>query len=153
MKITKEEGMRRGFTLLELMIVIIIIGVLATVGIVQYQTAIEKSRAAEARAVSGQLRALCAAQYMGDPTTGAGNCNAGTLGIGASLGQIPSTCLATNWFSYGVASTATTLTVTATRCTIAGGKTPTATAATAGTVVLTSNLAAGGDTWTATGVY
>ncbi|MBU0504178.1 MAG: prepilin-type N-terminal cleavage/methylation domain-containing protein, partial [Candidatus Omnitrophica bacterium] len=54
----KKNGghMKRGFTLLELMIVIIIVGVLATLGITQYQTAIERARGAEARQVISQLR-------------------------------------------------------------------------------------------------
>ena len=56
--------MKRGFTLLELMVVIIILGVLATLGVMQYQAAIEKSRGAEARQVIGQLRSQCAAYYM-----------------------------------------------------------------------------------------
>jgi len=43
----------KGFTLIELMIVIIIIGVLATIGIVQYQAAVEKSRGAEVQINTG----------------------------------------------------------------------------------------------------
>ena len=39
----------RGFTLLELIMVIIIIGILATLGFAQYGAMIEKSRGGEAR--------------------------------------------------------------------------------------------------------
>ena len=147
--------MKRGFTLLELMIVIIIIGVLATVGIVQYQTAIEKSRSAEAKAVAGQLRSICAALYMGNPASGSAQCSAASLGLGTAAGTIQSTAACaqgSHWFWYAVdTATATSLTVTATRC-LAGGKTPVATGV-AGTVVLTSNYNSGADTWTSTGVY
>ncbi|MDD5166866.1 MAG: prepilin-type N-terminal cleavage/methylation domain-containing protein [Candidatus Omnitrophica bacterium] len=47
----------KGFTILELVIVVIIVGILATVGPVQYTRTIERrGRAAEARTILGQLR-------------------------------------------------------------------------------------------------
>ena len=75
----------RGFTLLELMIVIIIVGVLATLGVMQYQAAIEKSRGAEARQILGQLRSQCAGYYMED--SNGSDCTAGNLRIIAHLLQ------------------------------------------------------------------
>lgn len=47
---------RTGFTLLELLLVVIILGILASLGITQYTKVIEKSRAAEAKMVLGQMR-------------------------------------------------------------------------------------------------
>lgn len=49
---------KKGFTLLELVIVSIIIGWLVTLGFAQYSTAQERSRRAEARAILGVLRSL-----------------------------------------------------------------------------------------------
>lgn len=48
--------MKKGFTILELIIVIVMIGVLVTVGWVQYMNALEKGRSAEARSNLGLLR-------------------------------------------------------------------------------------------------
>jgi len=55
----KEPMQQRGFTLMEIMIVVGIVGVLAAIAIPSYQESVRKSRRAEAR---GQL--LEVAQYM-----------------------------------------------------------------------------------------
>ena len=140
--------MRKGFTLLELMIVIIILGVLATLGVMQYQAAIEKSRGAEARQILGQLRSQCAAIYMAE---GSGNnCSAGNLRLGTESDMIPSACASTHYFSYGVVGAAGGFTGTATRCT-GSGKTPDASSA--DTLILATDFGTGSDTWTSTGGY
>ena len=140
--------MKKGFTLLELLIVITIIGFLSSLGVSQYQAVIEKSRGAEARQILGQLRSQCAAIYMGE---GSGtNCNAGNLRIGTATDTIPSACRATNYFSYAVTPAATGLASTATRCT-SSGKTPQG--FTAHTLTLTTNFGTGVDTWASSGGY
>ena len=48
--------MKKGFTLLELLIVIIIIGLLAAIGIVQYGRAVVNAKNAEARTTLGEIR-------------------------------------------------------------------------------------------------
>ena len=137
--------MRKGFTLLELIIVIIIVGILATLGFVQYSAAIEKSRGAEARQTISVLRS----QLAGRNYEVTGTVTNGLLGI--VTGQVPPACVGTNYFSYSVdASCSTTLcTFTATRCT-SGGKAPQASTAGALTLVFTNT---GTDTWSSTAGY
>jgi prepilin-type N-terminal cleavage/methylation domain-containing protein len=145
--------MKRGFTLLELMIVIIIIGVLATVGIVQYQSAIERSRGAEAKSVIGQMRTLCAARYMqNNDAASCTNANlvGGTTGI---PGPAAANCAASHWFFYQTGVAGQVVTFTATRCIAGnGGKTPDGTAA--GTLTLSTTYSTGADSaWGGTGNY
>ena len=140
--------MRKGFTLLELMVVIIIIGVLATLGAMQYQAVIEKSRGTEARQIIGEFRSLCYAIYM-DEGSGT-NCTTGNLRLGTTTEMTPSACRATHYFSYAVTPDATGLATTATRCT-ANGKAPDG--STAHTLILTTNFSTGSDVWTGTGGY
>jgi len=104
--------MKRGFTLIELIVVIIIVGILASVGMTQYTKVVEKGRAAEARMILGSLRTAEIAENM---ENGAYVAVSG-LGIAA-----PTACATTHYFSYSCASA--TGTCTATRCTT-GGKTP-----------------------------
>ena len=138
----------RAFTLLELIIVIIIVGILATLAFMQYTLVIEKSRGAEARQTISTLRShLAAKNYEG---LSAVTITGGNLGIVS--GAIPPTCTVTNYFSYSVdaACATTACTFTATRCT-AGGKTPNY-SGTAGTLVLTFTNT-GTDTWSTTAGY
>ncbi|MDD5561848.1 MAG: prepilin-type N-terminal cleavage/methylation domain-containing protein [Candidatus Omnitrophica bacterium] len=107
--------MKRGFTLIELIVVIIIVGILASVGMTQYTKVVEKGRAAEARLVLGSLRSAEIAYQMEN----------GAYATVANLEvSAPAACTTTHYFSYSCS--AATGTCTATRC-IAGGKTPNAT--------------------------
>jgi type IV pilus assembly protein PilE len=51
-----EERMKRAFTLVELIVVVIIIGILLSVGIPQYRKALERARGAEAYAGLGHIQ-------------------------------------------------------------------------------------------------
>ena len=106
---------RQGFTLIELIVVIIIVGILASVGMTQYTKMVEKGRAAEARVVLGSLRSAEVAEYLEN----------GSYVVLASLGiGAPAACATTHYFSYACTTAGT---CTATRC-AASGKTPNATA-------------------------
>ena len=107
--------MKKGFTLLELIVVIIIIGILATLGFTQYTKVIEKGRTAEAKAILGQMRTAQEAYML---EYGSRTAIIGNLSV-----EVPTSCVSTHYFSYSTDAT----TGTATRCTV-GGKTPNATA-------------------------
>ena len=95
--------MRRGFTLLELIVVIIIIGILGTLGFTQYSRVIERSRGAEAKAVLGTIRTAATAYNLQNPTS-AYPTNITTLGV-----DVPGT----SYFTYGIDASGVG---TATRC-------------------------------------
>ena len=101
----------KGFTLLELIVVVIIIGILATLGFGQYGKLVEKGRTAEAKTVLGQIRT---AQQSYKEETGDYTGTVGNLAV-----SVPAACTTTNYFSYDLDNA----TATATRC-ASGGKTP-----------------------------
>ena len=123
---------RWGFTLIELVIVIIIIGILAALGFTQYAKVVEKGRTAEAKIVLGSLRAAEQTNYLEK----AAYVTAADLSVGA-----PTTCATTHYFSYDCTTAGL---CTATRCT-AGGKTPNF-VGTAYTVTLTTDTGIWGGT-------
>lgn len=142
--------MKRGFTLLELIIVVLIIGVLATLGFAQYARLIEGARGGEARDVIGAMRKMALAFYIKNgntltPAPPVAPLAGADLGIGP--GGIPAGCSPTHYFSYGFAvGGVSAITFNANRC-AAGGKTPDATAAVPNAVTLATNFVTGADNW------
>jgi len=144
--------MKRSFTLIELIVVIIIIGILATLGFTQYGRVLERARGGEAKTILGTIRTLAAIYYLENGSlSGISNIN---LNIGPDADQNPSACRPSHYFAYSTdAGTSTTeIKITATRCGDSG-KTPGGGASTDTTLVLTSNLSTGVDTWSGTGNY
>ena len=110
--------MKKGFTLLELIVVIIIVGILATLGFAQYTKTLEKGRSAEAKAILGNLRSAEAAYYE---EYGVYSTDVAAISINAPIG-----CTSTHYFNYTATSTLQASGVgSALRCTTSG-KTPNA---------------------------
>ncbi len=139
--------MKRGFTLLEIIVVIVILGIMATLAATQYTKMVEKARGGEARLMFGAIRRY---QMVTRLQTGVCSSVAGEVGIG---GDYPSTCSSTHYFTYGITATGTSnlFTATATRCTVSG-KIPNYTIAST-TIRLVTNFDNGFDSWTLMSPY
>jgi prepilin-type N-terminal cleavage/methylation domain-containing protein len=105
--------MRKGFTLLELIVVIMIIGVLGSLGFTQYTRVVERGRSAEAKIILGQIRSAQEAYKLE---------NGGyTTAMGDLAVETPTACISTHYFTYSVAVADIGI---ATRCINNNGKPP-----------------------------
>lgn len=112
--------MKKGFTLLELLIVVIAIGILATLALIKFPRWIEKAKAAEAIQIIGNIRQLATAYYNQKGTlVGFNNTMAG-IGDGEDLYPYAAgdTAAPAHHFLYDIAdTTTTTVKISAKRCT------------------------------------
>jgi len=108
----------RAFTLLELIVVIVILGILATLGYSQYNKVVESTRLAEAKVRIGNMRQLATEYYLK---------NGSLDGMENSDVGVDNTCVSSNYFRYYLGSVyATGAYLMSARCT-SDGKTPNAT--------------------------
>lgn len=150
--------MKKGFTLVELVVVILIVGILASLALTQYGAMIERSRGAEAKAILGTLRKYAATHYMefgglgaiGGTSTAQGDFSDAKSNIGTGSDQIPSACALSHYFQYSISGSSPSITMTATRC-ASGGKLPQGNAA--DSLTLISDLSTGVDSWGGSGRY
>ena len=111
--------MKKAFTLIELIIVVIIIGILATLAIPQYLSATERARGGKAKnalVLISQGEKLLRAET--DAYASYGDKVAINAGLESYI-ELTGVAMDTDW-NYAVAATSTTFTITATRAT--GGK-------------------------------
>jgi type IV pilus assembly protein PilA len=95
---TLARRAQAGFTLIELMIVVAIIGILAAIAIPQYQTYIAKSQVARAMGETGALKTAFE-DCLNNGKTAAGDCDlgatsSGILSLTAPLTSVAGTALA-----------------------------------------------------------
>jgi prepilin-type N-terminal cleavage/methylation domain-containing protein len=104
----------KSFTLVELIIVIIIVGILASLGLTQYNLMVEKSRTVEAKVRIGTMRTFAYQYYL----------EHGTLEgmVNADVG-VDNTCTSVDLYRYYVSNYTTYAALAAARCT-SGGKAP-----------------------------
>ena len=124
------KRIQQGFTLIELMIVVAIIGILAAVALPAYQDYTKKANFAEVNAVAAAYQTSVALCYQEVDSTGA-LCGLGTNGI-------PATQATKHVASVGVTAGVITMT-------------PTATTNPLSTLILTPTVGAGALTWTRSG--
>ncbi len=109
--------MKKAFTLIEIIIVIIIVGILAALGISQYSIIVERGRITEAKTRLGTMRQLAQEYYLNNGTvTGITNADVGVV----------QACSSSSFFSYYVMQDCCNrVLLRADRCT-SGGKPPVA---------------------------
>jgi len=115
--VANPDKKEKAFTLLELIIVIVIIGVLATLGFQQYALVLEKGRTAEAIARLSVMRKLAYVYYM---------TNGSLIGItGNDVGEPAYACNSSSYYKYVIArgNLVSDIELAADRCT-SGGKPP-----------------------------
>jgi prepilin-type N-terminal cleavage/methylation domain-containing protein len=126
---------KKAFTLLEMIIVVVVIAVLASIGVPRYVRAVEKGRTSEALGFLGHIREAEIAYYM--------EYNTFTSSLAALSTGAPAACSGNFYFNYTLGGTGTTFTATANRCT-ASGRAPNA--LTAYRLNITNTGALGGTT-------
>ncbi len=115
----KKEAQAKepGFTLIELVVAVVIIGILASIAVPRFIRVVEKGRSAEARNVLGVIRDAQVAYFL--------EYDKYTTSLSALGVSVPTACNTSYYFRYSVAlgGGGASFTGSAVRCT-AGGRSP-----------------------------
>ena len=109
----RRKCMKKGFTLTELLVVVLIIAILSSVALPQYMKAVEKARATEAIELLGTLARAESAYYLTNDTYTTGLDELGIVLPGISA--TPSLANTTNFQFQAVSANSTRLIVNAKR--------------------------------------
>jgi prepilin-type N-terminal cleavage/methylation domain-containing protein len=104
---------RKGFTLIELMIVVVIIGILAALAIPRFMKATAKAKQSEAKQLLKQIYTMEHAYRQGNPTYG-DNGLTSALNATFTFPQIGVEIQSTALYTYGIVANGTSFTATAT---------------------------------------
>lgn len=109
---------KKGFTLIEILVVVIIVGILASLAMNNYFRVVERGRAAEAKNLIGVLRGMEFSYYLEN--------NAFTTCLTfLGFSDLPeSSCDSNHYFSYAVCVSGITFNASSIRCTGTSGKQP-----------------------------
>ena len=108
---TKFHNREKGFTLIELMIVVVIIGILAALAIPRFMQATTKSKQSEAKQLLKQVYTMQRTYRQANNTYGDDGV---TAAAGASFPQIGVEIMATAIYSYSMVAALNSFTCTAT---------------------------------------
>ncbi len=110
---SKFRNREKGFTLIELMIVVVIIGILAALAIPRFMQATTKSKQSEAKQILKQVYTMQRTFRQGDISNAYGD-NAVTAAANQNFPQIGVEVMAGAIYSYTMVAAANTFTCTAT---------------------------------------
>jgi len=111
--LSKFHRSQKGFTLIELMIVVVIIGILAALAIPRFMRATTKSKQSEAKQVLKQIYAMERA-YRQEYNAYWGNGVSASAASPTNFGRIGVDIMSTARYTFSIVAAANTFTVTAT---------------------------------------